>query len=242
MARKKKDPGGPAGAPLFMATYGDMVTLLLTFFVFLYSFSTIDAQKFQKMMFSFQAALGVLPGGQTTQEEQGVWRGNFGVDAGDANKQTQAFKKGVAERLQALAKAEGLSDQITVKIDQRGVTVSLSEQFLYAPGAADPSPEARRVLYKIGQVFKEFSNPLAVEGHTDNSPLEGGVYRDNWGLSSARAALIASYLSGRVGIDPRRLQAVGYGSYRPLVPNDTPGHRAINRRVDLVLLTQNPVR
>jgi len=68
------------------------------------------------------------------------------------------------------------------------------------------------------------------------------VYRYNWGLSSARAALIASYLSGRVGIDPRRLQAVGYGSYRPLVPNDTPGHRAINRRVDLVLLTQNPVR
>jgi chemotaxis protein MotB len=242
MARKKKEAAAAPGAPLYMATYGDMVTLLLTFFVFLYSFSSIDVQKFQKMMFSFQSALGVLPGGQTVEEQPGVWRGDFGTDAGEAKKQTQEFKQGLAERLQALAKAEGLDKSVTIRVDQRGVTVSLAEQLLYAPGGADPKPEAKRILYKIGQIFREFSNPVAVEGHTDNTPLDGGIFRDNWGLSAARAALVASYLSSRVGLTPTRLQAVGYGSYRPLVPNDTPSHRAINRRVDLVVLTQNPVR
>ena len=103
MARKKKEAQGSAGAPLFMATYGDMVTLLLTFFVFLYSFSSIDVQKFKKMMFSFQGALGVLPGGKTIQEDSGVYQGYVGQDAGDANKRTEQFKQGVAQQLQALA-------------------------------------------------------------------------------------------------------------------------------------------
>ena len=242
MARKKKEPQGSAGAPLFMATYGDMVTLLLTFFVFLYSFSSIDVQKFKKMMFSFQGALGVLPGGKTIQEDSAAFQGSMGQDAGDANRRTEQFKKGVAQQLQALAKQEGLENQIVVQVNQRGVTVSLSEQFLFAAGGTDLSPLSRRVLFKIGQILKTFPNQLAVEGHTDNSPLEGGLYKDNWGLSAGRAAVVASYLADRVGISPSRLQAVGYGASKPIVPNDTPEHRALNRRVDLILLTQYSLR
>ena len=225
-----------------MATYGDMVTLLLTFFVFLYSFSSIDVQKFKKMMFSFQGALGVLPGGKTIQEDSAAFQGSMGQDAGDANRRTTQFKQGVAQQLQALAKQEGLENQIVVQVNQRGVTVSLSEQFLFAPGGADLSPLARRVLFKIGQILKAFPNQLAVEGHTDNSPLEGGLYKDNWGLSAGRAAVVASYLADRVGISPNRLQAVGYGANKPIVPNDTLEHRALNRRVDLILLTQYSLR
>lgn len=242
MARKKKEASGSAGAPLFMATYGDMVTLLLTFFVFLYSFSSIDVQKFKKMMFSFQGALGVLPGGKTIQEDSGVYQGYVGQDAGDAEKRTEQFKQGVAQQLQALAEKEGLHKEITVKVNERGVTVSLSEQFLFAPGGADLSPLSRRVLFKIGQILKTFPNQLAVEGHTDNAPLQGGLYKDNWGLSAGRAAVVASYLAGTVGLSPNRLEAVGYGSAKPIVPNDTPEHRALNRRVDLVLLTQHSLR
>ncbi|EHM09601.1 flagellar motor protein [Thermanaerovibrio velox DSM 12556] len=239
MARKKKQPEGSAGAPLFMATYGDMVTLLLTFFVFLYSFSSIDVQKFQKMMFSFQGALGVLPGGKTIQEGAGVYAGRVGQDAGDAPKRTQEFKEGIAKQLQALAKEQGLQDQMIVQINQRGVTVSLSEQFLFAPGSAELSPLARRLLFKVGQVLVGVRYPISFEGHTDNTPLEGGPYGDNWGLSAARAASVASYMVNRVGLSDRNVQAVGYGSSKPLVPNDTPEHRALNRRVDLVILTDN---
>ncbi|ACZ19556.1 OmpA/MotB domain protein [Thermanaerovibrio acidaminovorans DSM 6589] len=241
MARKKKQPEGPTGAPLFMATYGDMVTLLLTFFVFLYSFSSIDVQKFQKMIFSFQGALGVLPGGKTIQEDAGVYQGKVGQDAGDSIKRTQEFKEGIARQLQALAKEEGLQSQMKVHVDQRGVTVSMSEQFLFAPGSAELSPFARRVLFKVGQVLRVVRFPLSFEGHTDNTPMEGGLYGDNWGLSAARAAAVASYMVNRIGLSDKNVQAVGYGPSKPLVPNDTPEHRAINRRVDIVILTEHSI-
>lgn len=241
MARKKKQPEGPPGAPLFMATYGDMVTLLLTFFVFLYSFSSIDVQKFQRMIFSFQGALGVLPGGKTIQEDAGVYQGKVGQDAGDSIKRTQEFKEGIARQLQALAKEEGLQSQMKVHVDQRGVTVSMSEQFLFAPGSAELSPFARRVLFKVGQVLRVVRFPLSFEGHTDNTPMEGGLYGDNWGLSAARAAAVASYMVNRIGLSDKNVQAVGYGPSKPLVPNDTPEHRAINRRVDIVILTEHSI-
>jgi chemotaxis protein MotB len=224
-----------------MATYGDMVTLLLTFFVFLYSFSSIDVQKFQKMIFSFQGALGVLPGGKTIQEDAGVYQGKVGEDAGDSIKRTQEFKEGIARQLQALAKEEGLQSQMKVHVDQRGVTVSMSEQFLFAPGSAELNPLARRVLFKVGQVLRVVRFPLSFEGHTDNTPMEGGLYGDNWGLSAARAAAVASYMVNRIGLSDKNVQAVGYGPSKPLVPNDTPEHRAINRRVDIVILTEHSI-
>ena len=83
---------------------------------------------------------------------------------------------------------------------------------------------------------------VAVEGHTDAVPLTGGMYRSNWGLSSMRAAVVADYLETAGEIDPLKLQAVGFASYQPIVPNDSPEHRALNRRVDLVFLSQYPKR
>jgi chemotaxis protein MotB len=79
-----------------------------------------------------------------------------------------------------------------------------------------------------------------VEGHTDAVPLQGGRYRDNWGLSAARAAAVVSYFQDSADVDPLKLQAVGYGAYRPIVPNDSLDHRTLNRRVDLVFLSQYP--
>ncbi len=137
-------------------------------------------------------------------------------------------------------RTEGLDKEIVVRIDQRGVTVSLSDQFLFESGRAEIKPEGMRVLFKIAEFIKDSVPAVAVEGHTDAVPLRGGIYRDNWGLSSARAAAVASYLQERAGFDPLKLQAVGYGPNRPLVPNDTPEHRALNRRVDLVFLSQYP--
>ena len=83
---------------------------------------------------------------------------------------------------------------------------------------------------------------VAIEGHTDSSPMRGGLYRDNWGLSSMRAAVVASYFE-RIGrFDPVKIQAVGFGSSQPVVPNDSPEHQALNRRVELVFLSEYPKR
>ncbi|MDI9370637.1 MAG: flagellar motor protein MotB [Synergistaceae bacterium] len=238
MARKKKEESQP-GAPLWLLTYGDMVTLVLTFFVLLYSMSSIDVQKFELMILSFQGAMGFLPGGKTVQQDSSVFGGQTSQSAGESPKTSTEMQQ-VARNLRNYLRAEGLEKEIEVRVDQRGVTVSLSDQFLFDSGRADLKPEGMRVMYKIAEFVKDVIPAVAVEGHTDSVPLLGGIYRDNWGLSAARAAAVVSYLDSRAGFDPQKLQAVGYGPSRPLVPNDTPEHQALNRRVDIVFLSKYP--
>jgi len=236
MARKRRkiDEGVKGN---WLTTYGDMVTLLLTFFVFLFSFSSIDVQKFQKMIYSFQGAIGVLPGGKSMQEAENVFAGLRGLSAGQSAQETHDILA-TLQKLDIFLREEGLRQDISARVDERGVVISFTEQLLFEPGSAELQPGAKRLLSKVGEVLKELPNQLSVEGHTDNVPLRGGPYKDNWGLSSVRAAVVASFFSEVVGIDPRRLQAVGYGYFRPLVPNDTDDHRRLNRRVDVVVLSR----
>ncbi len=237
--RRRPDSGGGGGN--WLTTYGDMVTLLLTFFVFLFAFSTVDVQKFEKLLLSFQGALGVMPGGKSVEEETtNPMGGQPERDAGSSSRQTQDVRH-ISERIVALVRREQLESQISITVDQRGIIISLSEQVLYETGSVNVRPEGQRLIHKIGLLLAEVPNALSVEGHTDSIPLRGGPYRDNWGLSAMRAAGVASFLM-QGGIDPGRLQAVGFGSTKPLVPNDTPEHQRLNRRVDLVVLSQYPRR
>ena len=139
-------------------------------------------------------------------------------------------------------RSENLTRDIQVSINQRGVAVSISDQFLFLPGRADLRPEGQRALFKISELVKNRVPAAAVEGHTDSGILNGGIYRDNWGLSAMRAAVVASYMESAGGFDPTKLQAVGYSSSQPIVPNDTPEHKALNRRVEIVFLSQYPKR
>ena len=235
MARKKREEEGIGQG--WLTTYGDTVTLLLTFFVLLYSFSSLDINKFKKMIISFQGALGVLPGGQTVQEGDNSFGGRTGDDAGDVRKQTQGILE-MVRKIQTMISEEGLQGQVSVTVNQRGVTISMAEHALFDRGSARVMPAGKRLLARLGPLLNTVSVPLAGEGHTDSLPTAGGVYETNWGLSSMRAAAVAAYLADVVGLDPLRLQAVGFSQYRPLVPNDTEAHMALNRRVDLVLLSR----
>ncbi|HQH79174.1 MAG TPA: flagellar motor protein MotB [Synergistaceae bacterium] len=234
MARKKREEEGIGQG--WLTTYGDTVTLLLTFFVLLYSFSSLDVNKFKKMVISFQGALGVLPGGQTVQEGDNSFGGRSGEDAGDVRKQTQGILD-VVRKIQTMISEEGLQGQVSVTVNQRGVTISMAEHALFERGSARVVPAGKRLLARMAPFLNAVSVPLAVEGHTDSLPVMGGVYETNWGLSSMRAATVAAYLADVGGVDPLRLEAVGFSQYRPLVPNDSEPHRALNRRVDLVLLS-----
>lgn len=239
MARRGKKEESSPGAPLWLVTYGDMVTLVLTFFVLLFSFSSIDVMKFEMMILSFQGALGFMPGGKAVQQDPAVFGGSVATQAAESTRVNPNIQE-VAKNLRSYLQSEGLDKQVVVRIDQRGVTVSLSDQFLFSSGSADLKPEGMRVLFKIAEFIRDAVPAVAVEGHTDSTPLRGGKYNDNWGLSSARAASVASYLQYRAKFDPRKIQAVGYGPNQPLVPNDTPEHKALNRRVDLVFLSRYP--
>ena len=223
-----------------MATYGDMVTLILRFFVLLFAMSSIDSQKFQKALISLRGSLGVLKGGTTMEEPlQPDQSGTEGKDAGAAPR-FELDTRYVAHTINSYLRAEGLDKSIQVTINQRGVAVSISDQFLFGSGSAELKPEGQRALYKIATLVRDKVPAVSIEGHTDSTPLTGGIYRNNWGLSSMRAAVVASYLEFAGGMDPLRLQAVGMGSSRPMVPNDSLEHRALNRRVEIVFLSQYP--
>jgi len=227
-----------------MATYGDMVTLVLTFFVLLFAMSSIDAEKFRKAMLSLKGSLGVMASGRTVEdplsEDPNATQGYDERNPGTSPEHTELDTKHVAYTVNAYLRCEGLEKSVQVTINQRGVAVSISDQFLFDPGRAELKPDGQRVLYKIASLVRDVVPAVAVEGHTDSTPLLGGIYRDNWGLSAARSAVVASYLEASGGMPSHKLQVVAFGPYRPVVPNDTIEHRALNRRVDLVFLSQYP--
>jgi chemotaxis protein MotB len=246
MARKKKSEGGGGGCPAWLATYGDMVTLLLCFFVLLYSFSTLDAKKFEAVAASMQNAFNIQPGGTTTSDVKSVMYGSLRENQGNADRPTDSDQVYNSNRVLALVqkalKDELKGEEVSVSVSDRGVVVALSEQMLFEEGSAKLRPEALRILYKIGGVLETLPNDISVEGHTDSGVPVRSVYIDNWGLSSARASRVTAYLDESIGIPQNRLRAVGLGASAPIVPNISEEHMKLNRRVDIVILSMHPVR
>jgi chemotaxis protein MotB len=222
-----------------MATYGDMVTLLLCFFVLLFAMSTVDAQKFQKMVISLKGSLGVLKGGKSQEEIPEPFGGESAQGPGSSPRYEMDIQS-VARAVEAYLKNEGLEKSATLRIEQRGITVSMSDQFMFDSGSAELKPAAKRTLSMIASIVRDIAPAVAVEGHTDSNPLEGGIYRNNWGLSAARSASVVTWLEEDGKYPSNALQIVGYGSTKPIVPNDTAAHRSLNRRVDIAFLSQYP--
>ncbi len=239
--KKRRDPEESGGGN-WLTTYGDMVTLILTFFILLYSFSEIDMIKFKKLLFSFKGAIGVMDGGKTIQEQQGAFSGETMIDAGESKKQSRDILE-VARKIQALIDQEELGKSVSVSVNQRGIVVSVSEGLLFLPGQVDLTGAGRRILFKVGEIFKVIPNDIAVEGHADDTrPSRRSLVRDNWGLSSLRASRVAAYFEEKVGLASQRLKSVGYGDSRPLMPNDSDLHRRMNRRAEIIVLSRHESR
>jgi chemotaxis protein MotB len=139
----------------------------------------------------------------------------------------------------------GLKSEIekgSVQISQlKGrLTLNVVDKVLFATGQASLNEQGRAVLDQIGEVLKTLHDKdVRIEGHTDNVPIAGDLtsrFATNWELSTARATAVARYLQDKDGVDPQHLVAAGYGEYRPVAPNDTPENRALNRRIEIVLV------
>jgi chemotaxis protein MotB len=125
-------------------------------------------------------------------------------------------------------------------MDKEGVVVRLSGSYLFDSGRAELKPNSMAVLDAIVAVLKPLPNEIRVDGHTDSIPIDSPRYPTNWELSAARAVAVTRYFAETGGIPATRLQAAGFGEFRPLVPNDTREHRAMNRRVEIHLLSSVP--
>ena len=241
MARKKKCPEcPPAGAPAYMSTYGDMMTLLVTFFVLLISFSSIQEAKFQKAIGSLKGALGVL------KADQGAYIRKPQIPMFEMESEKMQYQlERVLEEMRQLAEQQSTPEsQISVEKSKDRIHFSISSPMLFDSGSATLKPQATAILRTIAEILAMVPFEVRVEGHTDTDPLLSGArYRNNWELSAARAlAVVEQFLSYKeFDIDPSRFQAIGYGEYHPLATNDTADGKQLNRRVEIYVNLKSEV-
>ncbi|UCH09896.1 MAG: OmpA family protein [Fidelibacterota bacterium] len=231
MPQKKLEPEdeGMPGAPFWMTTYGDMVTLLLTFFVLMFAMSSINEQKFLQAASSLARHLGVLEKNVGIIGELSPAIGTTGI----AREQIDMVES--MEQIANVFQQEDLQDLASVDVMGPGeVLIRMGDQVLFAPGESDLKPLALRVLAGIANTIEGKTKTVYVEGHTDNIPINTPEFPSNWELSTARALSVVRLLEAE-GVPAEQLAVVGHSQYVPLEPNDTPEGRAKNRRVELYI-------
>ena len=225
--------------PEYMLTYGDMVTLLLTFFVLLYNPQTIEESRLQLILAAF-SGLGMQSGGNTLQVGKLAELGNT-VMALPSLEYGRAMDKSRKKAI-SLFQPEINTKKVRVTEDERGLIISLAADSFFRRGSAEIDMEkARSTLQKAADLLKSTAlaqRTFKIEGHTDSIPTDpDSLFPTNWELSTARATNVLHYLVD-FGVDETRFQVAGFADTRPLASNDTEEGRAYNRRVDIVILTE----
>ena len=304
--KKKK-----AGSPAWVMTFADLMSLLLSFFVLLLSFSEMDVAKYKQIAGSMREAFGVQrkhrvkepPKGinviakefsagrpdptpfnimeqMTTDEmkrnldtgERPLQQRNDGAQqgrdssAGDADSRSRDASEATDDQLVSMPKAEAeellkarkraerrrrleqtaeqmraalekelQGGQLEIETEDEKIVIRVREQASFSSGGVELRDSFRPVLVRVAQILQKTSGEIAVVGHTDNVPLEQGLFRSNWDLSAARAVSVLHAMLESVRLEPARFSVQGAGDTQPLVGNDTPAQRARNRRVEIIL-------
>ncbi|MBD3264169.1 MAG: OmpA family protein [Candidatus Omnitrophica bacterium] len=209
MAEKKFKLG--RSSPPWMLTYSDMVTILLVFFVLLFTLSDINIVKFSQYFQKMKKPPVVV-------DEQQLRR--------------------LMLELAQYAKEHNLEDKIYMEIDEKGLNIRLTESLMFKSGEAEILPGALPILSIIADKLKNLNNQIIIEGHTDNVPIRTERFPSNWELSVTRAVNVLKNLIEKNNLDPTRISAAGYGEHKPIASNKTAEGRAKNRRVVLIVLRQ----
>ena len=215
------------GVSEWLATFADLSTLLLCFFVLLFSISSIDNKKFRSIMSEVRLSLGnVVPMTVLVQEEV--------KGEGDAVVNLLPKQKTVATELEEIINDEKLSSSTVVDMGEDGALLRIGGKVMFESGSDEINPRALSALDKI--IIMALKYPqyhLDIKGHTDNLPISAGKFSSNWELSALRATTVLRYLLEN-GLGADRLTATGYADTQPLVPNLTVENRARNRRVEFL--------
>ncbi|MGD8991741.1 MAG: OmpA family protein [Desulfobacterales bacterium] len=240
-SRKNKSGEEGSNSTGWLTTFNDLVTLLMVFFVLLFTMSSVDAKKMQDFQYALQSGLGILEAGRrvnisikTTQPVEGM---------SQMNTQPEDIKTDKNNRLTALmndASFKSLKADFNMRVicTEQGIRLSFADQILFDFGKADIRPAGHTLLNHVADAIQKVPAAVRVEGHTDNIPIHSARFPSNWELSVARAVNVVKYFVEAGKIAPHRFSAVGYGESRPLVDNETPANRMKNRRVEILLLTE----
>ncbi|NRG43834.1 flagellar motor protein MotB [Bacillus sp. CRN 9] len=233
MRRRKKPEKQKKGAPVWMVTYSDLVTLILVFFILLFSMSQIDMIKFKALSeaFSkhaiFDSNSSIIP----LDEPPDSTENN---DNQERDKDSHSLDSLITE-VQSYLELNGLEDVIVANKTERGVVLVLQEQVLFETGEAELIDDSFPFLDKLGEMLAAMPNLIKVEGHTDSRPISNYRYPSNWELSTARSSSVIRYLSENHDINNRRFTAIGFGDTRPIAANDNPENWEKNRRVEIII-------
>ena len=226
----KIDPG----APKWVVTFGDLMSLLLCFFVLLLSFSEMDRQKYKQVAGSMEKAFGVQRKHRVMEIPKGMK-----LIAKDFDQEAIAtrIKEDLSREIDHIVEESlaDLKDQIALESGENEVIIRLMGESTFDSGKADIRAQLKPLLKKVGVILQGSSGDISIAGHTDNIPIRRGPFRTNLRLSAARASAVAEFLIAESRIDPKRISTMGFGEYRPIETNDTQQGRQKNRRVEIIL-------
>ena len=222
------------GAPAWVVTFGDLMSLLLCFFVLMLSFSEMDRRKYKVVSGSLKNAFGVQrktpifdsPKGQkiiAREFDQEIVSGKIIKDLVDPL------------MIELDENFKDLKNYVEIEVTENQANIRLMGEITFDIGEAKIRPILKPLLHKIGTMLEKTKGELIIAGHTDNVPLKGSRYKSNMELSMARAGSVADFLLRNTSIKPDRFSTMGFGEFRPLAPNGTPEGRQKNRRVEIVL-------
>jgi len=243
MALKLHNDEAHENSERWLLTYSDLITLLMIFFIVMYAMSNINTEKYSKLAESLNSALAgdmqSINGGQegTLVEKLDKNTTTVSAEAKPITSDDELVK--VAAMVTAMLQEKGLENQVSVTITDRGVVISLKDIVFFESGSTKIKPENSGTLVEIGRLIKAVDNYVRIEGNTDNDPIQNSTFSNNWDLSVMRASTVLDLIVTQSEFPPEKVSAIGYGEFRPQVPNDTDEGKAKNRRVDIVILKED---
>ncbi len=250
----KKEPEKHVNHERWLVSYADFITLLFAVFVVLYAMGQSDKKKVEEVMEAIQQSFGMATAGATAPKVNVISSqaitvipslkpeikitpmGRTRSGQTKARAEEKDFRQ-IKAAVEAYLVKQGAQSKVTLEITRRGLIVSLKEAGFFNSGQATIKPEAYELINTIAEVMTQYNNPLRLEGHTDNVPINTSQFPSNWELSTARATNGLKYLLNNFDVDPNKISATGYAEFRPIADNATPEGRNRNRRVDLVMLS-----
>ena len=221
--------------------------MLFAVFVTLYAMSQTDKKKIEEVMESMRDSFGYSkssPASKPSVIESGAMsiipalhKSSMAAPKRGRTKGGEGDFKASKASLEAYLMKVGAKEKVSIAINQRGLVVSLKEAGFFGSGSSTLKRESYSLLNDVVESLASYSNGIRVEGHTDNVPMSSTAFPSNWELSTARATSVVQYLL-KHDFEPDHMSAAGYGEYRPVADNDSEAGRQKNRRVDIVLLSE----
>ncbi len=260
----KKEPEKHANHERWLVSYGDFVTLLFALFVTLFAMSQTDKKRVEEVAASLRESFGYST--QAAAGQRGVLQsqdikpipavkpemavipmvnkmppagprqGGGEKGRGKGKAEEKEFRE-IQSAIEAYLIKHGAQNKVTLGVTRRGLVVSLKEAGFFDSGSAVIKSSGYQLLNTIIEAMAQYSNPIRVEGHTDNVPISTPLFPSNWELSVGRATNVLRYIQKNYDVDPGTLSATGYGEFKPTADNATADGRSKNRRVDIVLLS-----